>query len=82
MSDDTIIRTSKSGELPFTRIDNRLLNDSQLTFGARGLMCFLLSKPNGWIVIKEHLNNSSPARSTAINRMLSELKETGYVSQK
>ena len=82
MSEDTIVRSEKSVNQPFTRIDNRLISDAQLTFAARGLMCFLLSKPNKWNVVKEHLVNSSPGGITSINNLLRELEEAGYVGKK
>lgn len=82
MSDETIKRTEKSVDQPFTRIDNRLLNDSRLTFAARGLLCFLLSKPDKWVLIKEHLINSSPAGSGVVSKLLTELEEAGYVGKK
>ena len=81
MSEQRIFRSEKSRDLPYTRIDNRLLTDSSLSFCARGLMCFLLSKPNEWVLVKENLINSSPAGSTRINSMLRELQEAGYVQE-
>lgn len=81
MSEERIFRTEKSRANPFTRIDNRLLNDSSISYAARGLMCFLLSKPNYWKVCKAHLISNSPAGSTAVNSMLAELEEAGYVGQ-
>lgn len=81
MTTRKIFRTTKSAEFPFTRIDNRLLTDASLSFAARGMMCYLLSKPDNWALVKENLINNSPAGETAITNILKELQEAGYVQQ-
>ena len=82
MYEKRIFRTDKSADCPFTRVDNRLLIDDSLSFGARGLMSYLISKPNNWVLIKENLINSSPAGSTVVNRLLNELEKAGYIESK
>ncbi len=81
MTTERIFRTPKSAEYPFTRIDNRLLTDASISFAARGMMCYLLSKPNTWALVKENLINSSPAGETAVKNILNELQEAGYVQR-
>ena len=34
----------------FTVIDNCVFADKQLSFAAIGLLCYLLSKPDNWLV--------------------------------
>ena len=82
MPDKRILRTKKSTDCPYTRINNRLLNDYSLSFAARGLMSYLLSKPDNWILIKSNLINNSPAGSTAVNGLLNELESSGYIKSK
>ena len=82
MYEKRIFRTGKSADYPVSRVDNRLLNDNSLSYAARGLMCYLLSKPNSWILIKENLINNSPAGSTAVNGFLNELEKAGYIESK
>ncbi len=81
MAAERIFRTPKSAEFPFTRIDNRLLTDASLSFAARRMMCYLLSKPDTWALVKENLINNSPAGETAVTNILKELQEAGYVQR-
>lgn len=66
-------------EARFTVIDNQLATDSRLSFGARGLLVYLLSKPDNWEVRLEDLVKASPAGRTAVSRMIHELEEAGYM---
>lgn len=66
-------------EARFTVIDNQLATDSRLSFGARGLLVYLLSKPDNWEVRMSDLINASPAGRTAVTRMVKELEDAGYM---
>ncbi len=81
MTTERIFRTPKSAAYPFTRIDNRLLTDASLSYAARGMLCYLLSKPDNWLLVKENLIKNSPAGSTAVKNILNELQEAGYVQR-
>lgn len=63
----------------FATIKNEPLNDKRLTFGARGLLAYLLSKPDHWEVRMPDLLAASPAGLTAIRAMLRELEDAGYL---
>lgn len=63
----------------FTVLGNETLEDSRLTFEARGLLCFLLAKPLDWTVIMSHIINSSPAGKHKVHRMVDELLKYGYL---
>lgn len=56
-----------------------VFEDQGLSFGARGLMAYLLTKPNNWEVRRDHLVSSSPAGRVKIQRMINELKDAGYM---
>lgn len=56
-----------------------VINESTLSFGARGLLIYLLEKPADWTVSNEALYRQSPAGERHINTLLSELKAAGYV---
>ena len=34
---------------PFTIIPNEILNSNKISWKAKGILCYLLSKPNNWI---------------------------------
>lgn len=72
------IRTHKKEK--YTQISNRLINDRSLSWDARGLLIYLLSKPNGWIVRLGDLINQSPsAGRDKVKRILGELNDGGYL---
>lgn len=58
---------------------NEPLNDSGLSWEARGVLAYLLSKPNGWEVRNHDLINQSDAGEHKIKRIIAELKEAGYM---
>jgi hypothetical protein len=75
--DMSIIRIHKQKN--FSIISNTALNDSRLTFKAKGLWAYLLSKPDDWNVHVNQLVKAGPDGKTAIYSALKELKAYGYV---
>lgn len=63
----------------WTVIDNRILEDERLSWDARGLLAFLLSKPDKWNVNVTHLEGQSKAGRSKVRRILRELSDTGYL---
>lgn len=79
-----IIRTQKQRR--FTTVDNAPFQDKRLHWDTRGLLGYLLTKPDGWeIRIEDLLKQEEPedgSRATGrekIFRMLRELKTYGYL---
>lgn len=62
----------------FTVLSNRVLQDRQLSFTARGLLADLLSRPDGWREDGRQMADSSPQGRGAIRRALGELTRAGY----
>jgi hypothetical protein len=82
----TIIRSPKSKEDPYVRVDrNTAQRDRKtgigLSFGARGLMLYLLSKPLGWKVKHVDLQKEGDIGRDALNTILRELLDAGYVDR-
>lgn len=75
-----IIRAS--ARRAYTVISNVPLNDDRLSWEARGLLAWLLSKPDRWKVIAAAIRNCGPAGRDKIDRILSELEENGYLVRK
>lgn len=65
---------------PFTRIPNDLLCDPALSWKAKGVLCYLLGKPDGWKLRRDDLVNQSKDGETAVRSSLKELREAGYVA--
>ena len=75
-----IIRVEKNDN--YSVISNTPMNDNRLSWGARGLLVYLLSKPNDWKVIMESLVNESPDGRTVVSALLNELIDSGYITRK
>jgi hypothetical protein len=74
---DTIIRIDHSTEKPYVMIRRDTLQDEKLSWEARGMLAYLLSKPNDWEVKPDDLQQKCGKDKTY--RILSELKTAGYV---
>ena len=76
MNQATIYRTRSSD--PFCRIPNETLQDKNLSFKAKGILAYLLSKPEDWIPQVNDLEKSSSDGEAAIRSALMELRKCGY----
>ena len=72
-----IIRIQKKRN-NFVMLDKGFLEDDRLSFKAKGILAYLLSKPDGWKVIVKDLVNNSADGKKAIYSGLRELKTYGY----
>jgi hypothetical protein len=63
----------------FTIISNEPLNDARLSWESRGLLAWLFSKPNTWIVNTEAIVRYGRAGRDKVKRMLAELTANGYL---
>jgi len=64
---------------PFENIPRRVLQDGTLSFRARGVLCYLLSKPDHWRTSAEKLARETTEGRDAIASALTELEERGYL---
>ncbi|MDG3011801.1 replication protein [Rhodococcus sp. D2-41] len=64
----------------FTIISNAVLNDDRLSFRARGVLMWLLSKPADWRTRSEAIARQSPTEGRdAIRTAMRELEQLGYL---
>lgn len=66
----------------FTSISNDLLSDTSISFKAKGLLCYLVSRPPNWNVNVNHLSSTFNVGKDGIYSTLNELIERGYVKRK
>ena len=74
---DEVIRVRKSPNR-FVVMDKTFLEDSRLSYKAKGILAYLLSKPDDWKVIVGNLVNYSADGKASVYAGLKELKECGY----
>ena len=60
-------------------IPNAIGNDKRLSWEARGMMLYLLSKKDTWILRNKDLENQTNAGRDKVNKILKELVNAGYI---
>ena len=75
----TIFRVVKNKENPYAQIDRRVIENTDLSFKARGILIYLLSKPDGWEVNMVDINNKSTDGMAAVRSGVKELQAAGYL---
>lgn len=60
-------------------IPNAVAEDDRLTFEARGLLCYLLAKPNCWKVRITDIQKSGGIGRDKAYRLIKELRDVGYI---
>ncbi len=73
----SIFRVNKTEN--FVSISRFTLEDSRMSWEARGLYAFLLAKPDDWETCIQHLINSSPAGRDKTKRVVKELIGFNYI---
>ena len=76
-----IIRVKKRDN-PYVIIDKTALDDPRLSFRAKGILAYLLSRPDNWTPNREQLADVSREGRDAVSSALNELKEFGYFERK
>lgn len=62
-------------------INSRLLEDSRLSWAARGVLAYLMAWPDGEEVLAAHLFHASPDEQQDIESALDELTTVGYIAR-
>jgi hypothetical protein len=73
---NTIIRAPRRDR--FVVMDQRAVEDDRLSWAARGLLCYLLSRPDDWKVLVNDLRKRGNLGRDGIYRLLRELRTLGY----
>ena len=72
-----IVRVPKVNN--YTIMSNHHLIDTELSFNAKGLMSYMLSRPDNWDFTIEGLAHQNKEGADAIARIIRELEERGYI---
>lgn len=80
MGDKNILRINKNKDNPYTMINKNVLQDERLSWKARGLMGYLLSLPDDWVIYLEELEKHSDKDGReSLASGIKELVELGYI---
>ena len=75
----TTFRVQKSRENPYVMLDKHSVNDSALSWKAKGLLAYLLSKPDDWVVKEHDLIAHAKDGRDSTRSAIKELIESGYL---
>lgn len=73
-----IRRAPKDRENPYAQVNRALLQNRSLTFQARGLLAYVLSKPRNWQAKDHDLMKEGGIGKAALRTILDELKTHGH----
>lgn len=74
-----IIRSPKRGSVRYTPISNDVIQNKNLSFEARGLLIYILSLPQDWVLVKSNIQKQSSIGTCQFNRIWKELTNAGYI---
>jgi len=77
----SIVRIEKRDH-PYVQIDKRCLEDTRLSWKSKGILAYLLSRPDDWTVMFEQLQKVSTDGKSSIRSAFKELVEYGYCERK
>jgi hypothetical protein len=75
----TVVR--RHHESNFTIVPNRMMEDKRLSIEAKGLLCYLLSRPHDWTFNLSLIGPLLGIGRDKTERLFSELNQTGYVDR-
>lgn len=75
----TIFRTMKNKDNPFVMIDRRPVDNAELSFKAKGILTYLMSRPDGWEVSVTDLVRHGTDGEASIRAGLKELRDAGHM---
>jgi hypothetical protein len=79
---NNIIRVDKNKNNPYVLINKDFLNDKNLSWKAKGLMAYLLSKPDDWEIFISQLQKCSTDGRDSTSNAIKELIKNGYIQRK
>ena len=80
-SKKNIVRVQKNKENPYVMINKSCLNDTNLSWAAKGLHSYLLSLPDDWEIYVDELIKHTSAGRDHTYRVVNELLEHGYMEK-
>jgi hypothetical protein len=76
------IKVKKDKNNPYVMLNKEPLNDTRLSWKAKGLLSYLLSLPDNWEIKVSDLKNRSKDGRDATSAAMKELEVLGYLSKK
>jgi hypothetical protein len=77
-----VIRVAKNKDNPFVMMDKRPIENPRLSWKAKGILSYLLSRPDDWEINIYDLTNRSTDGEAAVRSGLKELRDANHVVYK
>jgi len=82
LKEKNILRISKDKENPYVMINKNVMQDERLSWKARGLMGYLLSLPDDWVIYLQELEKRSGKDGReSLASGIKELIDLGYITR-
>ena len=81
MGNSLFKRTRSTLKDRFLIVQNDILQNKNLSFEAKGFLCYILSLPDDWIIYKSKIQKDYNIGRTKLDRVLKELKSEGYMAE-
>jgi hypothetical protein len=82
MDKGNIKRGNRNQKKNFTMVSNEILNDNRLSWKAKGILSYLLSKPDGWEAQIEDLYKKASDGYSSLRSGIDDLILCGYMELK
>jgi hypothetical protein len=79
MADKTVVRVHKNKDNPYVMLNKQFLSDCRLSWRSKGLLAYLLSKPDDWQIMIVDLVKQSKEGRDAVYKSLRELESLTYI---
>ena len=79
MNNENIIRVDHSKENPYLQVSKKTIRDVDLDLQSKGLLIFLLAKPDNWRIRPDALAKELGIGKTTVCYILNRLIKAGYV---
>jgi len=77
--EQTIFRVNKNADNPFVMMDKRPIENDNLSWKAKGLLSYLLSRPDDWTINMGDLVKRSTDGRAAVESAIDELINAGHI---
>jgi hypothetical protein len=67
---------------PFVQVDKECINDDRLSWRAKGILVYLLSKPPKWQIYEADIIRHATEGRDAVRAAIKELEMRGYLTKK
>lgn len=79
MSEGSIYRITKNPDNPYVMVNKGFVNNPQLSWKAKGILLYLLSKPDDWKVYHKDIIKHSTDGRDSVTSGIAELVKYGYI---